>query len=122
MTLQDKIHKIKESRLTPTEKFLYDIFWNIKTYVSDEYPNSIFYKKDNDVLFEYDKKTEYFWCHYYKIWLVLKTEYGLNKQEIKDLIKGVVWEVLKLKDVTSQPIFRRPYNMVWETLKLKVDK
>ena len=107
MKLKDKIHNIKESRLSPAEKFLYLIFWNLEEYYSDKYPNSIFYKKDNDVLFEYNKKNGKIWCHYDKIWSVLKLNYGLNDQEIKDLIKGVVWETLKLKEVI--PIIRGFY-------------
>ena len=100
MQLKDKIHKIKESRLRPAEKFLYDIFFNLKEYYFNGYPDSVFYKKDNEILFKYDKKNRYFWCHYNKIWSVLETNYDLNYQEVKEIIKGVVWETLKLKEVT----------------------
>ena len=100
MELKDKIYKIKESRLSPAEKFIYSIFFNLKEYYSDNYPNSVFYEKNNEVLFRYDKKTGNFWCHYYKIWKVLKIKYGLKYQEIRDIIKDVVWVILKLKEVT----------------------
>ena len=99
MELKDKIHKIKESRLTPAEKFLYNIFWNLKAYYSDEYSNLIFYKKYNEVLFIYDNQKGLFWCYYDKIWLVLETNYDINKLDIYSLIKDLVKCTLKLKDV-----------------------
>ena len=109
MTLKDKIHKIKESRLSPAENFLYSIFWNIKPYVSDKYTDFIFCKKDNEILFQYNKKNRYFWCHYDKIWKVLESKHGLNYQEISNLIKGIVWVSLKLKEVTPGYTFESLY-------------
>ena len=87
MKITDKIHKIKESRLSPAENFLYPIFWNVKPYYSNKHPDSVFYKKDDIVLFEYGIKTNVFWCHYDKIWKVLESKYGLKFQEISDLIR-----------------------------------
>ena len=49
---------------------------------------------------EYDKKNGYFWVDYDKIWSVLESKYGLNDQEISELIKGMVEEHLKLEGVT----------------------
>ena len=119
MKITDKIHKIKEYRLNPADRFLYSIFFNLKEYYSAKYPNSVFYKKDNEILFEYDKKNGKFWCHYYKIWSVLESNYGLNKQEIKELIKDMAWKTLKLKEVTPSYIFNIFIFRAWKTLKLK---
>ena len=121
MKITDKIHKIKESRLSPAENFLYPNFWNLEEYYSNEYPNSVFYKNNDVVLFEYDNKNSYFYCHYDKIWSVLESEYCISYQEINDLIKSMVWETLKLKGVIPcYPVSLENYQ-VWETLKLKGD-
>ena len=117
MALKDKIHKIKKSRLSPAEKFLYSIFWNLKEYYSNKHPDSVFYKKDDEILFEYDKKNNFFWYHYDKIWLVLDSNYDLNYQETKELIKDVVWKVLKLKEVTPKKLYWMWKTQVWSNLK-----
>ena len=119
MELKDKIHKIKEHRLRPAEKFLYEILWSVKPYYSNKYLNSVFYKKDDEVLFEYDKKNRVFWYHNKKIWKVLYSKYELNGQEISDLINRVMWETLKLKDITPFSADGITAHRMWETLKLK---
>ena len=119
ITIQPKNNPVLfgDKKRSPTEKFLFDIFSNIKPYYSDKYLDSIFYKKDNEVLFEYDKKSGYFWCHYDKIWKVLDSKYGLNYREIRDLIKGVIWESLKLNEVT--PSYDYMFWDILNDLKLK---
>ena len=119
MTVKDKIHKIKESRLSPAEKFLYSIFWNLKEYYSNKHPDSVFYKKDDEILFEYEKKNGIFLCHYYKIWLVLESDYGLKNQEIRELIKNKVWETLNLKEATPLYVEAVDSVQVWKSLKIK---
>ena len=98
--MKDIIRKIKYSRLKPEESWFIDILWNLKEYTSDKYPDSIFYKKDDILLFEYNLKFGYFCYDFSKIWLVFYKKFGLNSQEMNTLIKGLVEEHLNLKGVT----------------------
>ena len=119
MEIIDKIKKIKYSRLKPEERFLEDIFCNLKEKVSDNNQNSIFYVLNDEVLFEYGVRNKYFWCHYSKIWKVLRTKYRFSYQEDCELIKGMVWKHLKLKGITPFITYKQTILLVWEYLILK---
>ena len=56
--------------------------------------DDINYKKDEKLLFYYRKKDNYFNVRY-SIWDDFKSKYNLNYQELKELLVGVVEEVLK---------------------------
>jgi hypothetical protein len=102
MINNDIIKKIKYGRLKPEEKWFIDILWNLKEYTSDKYTDRIYYKKDKELLFEYNQKNGYFHCSYEKIWSVFESKFNLNYNEISSLIKGMVEEHLKLRSVTPQ--------------------
>ena len=51
------IKDIKYSRLKPEEIFILDILVNLKKYLNKKYPTFIFYKKDDILLFKYDRNT-----------------------------------------------------------------
>ena len=96
---------------SPAEQWFLDQITDLEEVRSNKYPESIFYKKNGEVLFEYNQKTNYFWVHYSKIWLFFESNYGLNYQEIRDLIRGVVEEHLNLGGVT--PGKSVPLQIVW---------
>jgi len=60
--LKDKIKQLKYKRLTKIEKYIYNIFIDIHVIVIDN-NNFILYKKDNIVLFKYEKLCNIFWCN-----------------------------------------------------------
>ena len=62
-------------------------------------PRIIDYKKDGNLLFYYQKNENIFGVRY-DIWLKFNSKYNLNYQEIKELLTGIVEEVLNYKDVT----------------------
>jgi hypothetical protein len=95
--IRNKIKAIKWARLSPAERFLIPIFNNLTEYHLDKYPNCIFYKYKGEIYFKHDKKNGVFWFSYYKIYEVLESKYNINYIEQRELIKGMVWEVLKLK-------------------------
>jgi hypothetical protein len=95
--IRNKIKAIKWARLSPVERYLIPIFQNLTEYYSDKYPDSVFYKYKGEIHFEYNKKNGIFWFDYYKIYEVLKSKYNINNLEQRELIKGMVWEVLNLK-------------------------
>jgi hypothetical protein len=86
---------------------------------SEKYPNSIFFKKNGEVVMEQDKKNKHFLFDYDEIWSFFESFFGMEYQEIQEVLSYWLEETLKLKGYT-------PYMMVWEqtltleeTLKLK---
>ena len=67
---------------------------------SNNYPNNIFYKKDDIILFRQDLKNERLLCSYKHYWSFFKEEIGLNNDEITGLIKALVGTHLNCKQFT----------------------
>ena len=61
--------------------------------------DDIDYKKDGILLFYYRKNNNSFRVEY-DIWRKFNSKYNLNDQELKDLLIGIVEEVLNYKGVT----------------------
>jgi len=59
----------------------------------------IYYKKDGKLICYYDKNENVFRL-LDGIWLKLESKYNLNYQEMKELLAGIVEEVLNYKGVT----------------------
>jgi len=99
-SLKEKIKQIKYSRLKLEEIFVLNHITDTEKYIHKDYPTSIFYKKDNVLLFEWNQKNGYFYCSYTKFWSILQSKYNLNYNEIKSLIKRLVEEHLIKTDIT----------------------
>ena len=69
---------------------------------SDKYPDSIFYKKDEVVLFRQDLKSECLWCSWEHYWSFFEREIGLGYFEIQELTRGMVGEHLNCKEFTPR--------------------
>ena len=69
-------------------------------YETDRWPEYIFFMKDGEFIFDYNKEDEYIYISYNKIWSFLKSFFGLEYKEIQDLTKEWVEEHYKL-DVTT---------------------
>lgn len=112
------IRKIKYSRLNPGERFLVDVFCNLKEKVSDDKPEFIFYVINDEVLFEYDIKNNFMVSHFEKIWLISKINHTIRRLKFDGLIKDMSFRYLK---INPQPILvdDPAYEKNWEQLKLK---
>ena len=84
---------------TPEDFFL-DVIDGIKIKEQDKFPRSVFWEKNGEILFEQDLEANHLWVDYDKIWKVFETIFGLNYQEIKDLLKGMVEEYPNWKGLT----------------------
>ena len=62
--------------------------------------DAIEYRKDGNLLFYYRKNNNCFRLKY-DIWSTFNSKYNLNNQELKDLLAGIVEEVLNYKGVIS---------------------
>lgn len=82
----EKIRLIKKSRLKPEEKFLCDIFWNLKPNFKGKLTNYIYYIYDNKIIFQYNINSKQIYCDYFPVWNKLDKEYNLRNEEIESLI------------------------------------
>lgn len=112
MEIKDKIKQIKYLRLKPEERFLLDMMNGIKPFISKNYPKSIFWKKDDDILFEQDYKNGWLRCNYNKIWSVFSKKYEYSYPEIQSFIKSVVDKDTNLGGLTPVSTYLYEPNRV----------
>jgi hypothetical protein len=86
-----------------SEDFLRRIFARV-TYFTDRkvFPDVAFFGVDSNgnYLFHYDDKKNFFWVHYWKIWMVLESKNNWSNEQTRAFVKGVVEDRFKLKGVT----------------------
>jgi len=112
MINNQKIKQIKYLRLKPEERFILNILNNLEEYTHKDFPTSIFYKKDNILLFEYNENSGIFWCDDSNFWTILRKKYNLKYEQIKILIKYMVEEHLIKNDITLSPIPTSSDNLI----------
>jgi len=91
--------KYNQDRL-PENIFLYRIFSKLESKQSIKNKDYVIYFIGDQVYANYNTKTKDFYYDYDKIYLILDTEFGLNRQKITVLIQDMVDEYLKLGVVT----------------------
>jgi hypothetical protein len=89
--------------------FLNTGYGDLTEYRTDEYPNSIFYMKDNKVYMEQDKKNGVLWVDEESIWADLKEWFSLERNDSQSIIKKWVEETYNIKGVT--PLKKRIWRM-----------
>jgi len=67
---------------------------------SKKYPNSIFFKKNGEVVMEQDKKNKNFLFDYDEIWSFFESFFGMEYQEIQEVLSYWLEETLKLEGYT----------------------
>jgi chromosome segregation ATPase len=75
----------------------------------DNYPGSLFYKKDGNVFFELyqGSKGTYFYCDYDLVWNIFKEKYKLNYDETQEFIRMMIEQYLKMSNVLPLVYHRR---------------
>lgn len=63
--------------------------------LSEKYPGSIFFIKNDVVLFEQETKNKYFYIRYDSIWWVFGSKYGLDYFEIRSFTKEMLGTHIK---------------------------
>ena len=97
---------ITESQLDRAAlKYLNSEYGDLEPYETDEYPNHIFFMKDGEVIFDYNKKNGWVYISNEKIWSLLESFFGLEYEEIQDLLKQWVEEHYKLRVTTTNEIW-----------------
>ena len=86
-------------------KYLNREYSGLVRYETDKLPNYIFFMKDGEVIFEYNKKNERVFISNDKIWSFLESFFGLEYEEIQDITKQWVEEHYKLEVTTTMESF-----------------
>jgi len=91
----------------------------LEVVTSDEYPNSIFYRKNGVVVMEQDKKTKYFWFDYNEIWSIFERFFGMEYKEIQSFLRYWLEETLNLEGFTPELLDYDLSSVLEETLNLE---
>jgi hypothetical protein len=92
---------ITENKLYETAiKWLNKNYGNLKPYETGEYPNHVFYMKNGEFIFDYNKKNGQVFISYSHIWSFLENFFSMETQQIHEVTKLWVEEHYKL-DVTT---------------------
>lgn len=78
------------------EKLFMDIWNPLQMKTHAKYPQSMFYLTNNQVYFEQDTRTEFFWCDNTLVWSKFK-ELGMAKEYIIVFIAKMLRETLKVE-------------------------
>ena len=84
-------------------------FGDLTPYETKKHPDYIFFMKDGEVVFDYNKKNRVVYISYDKIWSFLEDFFGLEYVEIQDLTKEWVEEHYKLGVTIT-------FGMKWEDI------
>ena len=82
---------------------------------SEKYPNSVFFKKDGVVVMEQNKKNKRFWFSYKEIWSFFESFFGMEYEQIEEVLSYWLEETLKLKGYTPK-LFPDQYYQRWRRL------
>ena len=86
---------------------------------SEKYSDLVFFRKNGKVVMQQDKKTKYFWFDYHEIWSVFESFFGMEHQEIQEVLGYWLENTLKLECYTPIQTLYSVFKMLENTLKLK---
>jgi len=103
--------KNEQDKRKEIENFFKSFLTDLMIFTTPDYPNSVFYIKDDEIIFELqqnpnNKGISRFLVDYCRIWGVFNSKFNLNDDEIRSFIKGEVEETLKLGTVTPSSTVR----------------
>jgi hypothetical protein len=96
-------------------RFLNTEYGDLVPYETDKFPVYIFFMKDGEVIFDYNKKNGYVAISHNKIWSFLESFFGLEYEEIRDIITQWVEEHYKLRVTTTVPYYFK-YILRWRNI------
>ncbi len=84
---------------------------------SDDYPDSLFFCKNDTIYVELSTKNGNLYCNYPLMWRVFQREYLMQFIDIQSFIKTMVEQHMELKDITPIiPHIRNPLTLMWEDI------
>jgi hypothetical protein len=76
-------------------------FGDLKPYETDQYPDYIFFMKDKQVIFEYNKENGRVYISYDDIWSFLERIFSMEYKQIQEVTKLWVEEHYNLRVTTT---------------------
>ena len=96
------------------------LFDDLEQVQSKEYKDLILFRyKPNHNFMVYDTKNKYVYINYDEIWSFLESNFGLNHREIQELTKEWLYEVYKLRGITTYDRWFANFIQLDEVYKLK---
>ncbi len=93
---------ITESKLERVAiNWLNDNYGDLEPYETEEYSDHIFYRKNKEIIFGYNKKNGYVYMNYDEIWSFLEGMFGMGYEQIQELTKVWVEERYNLRVTTT---------------------
>ena len=83
---------------------------------SKKYPGSVFFKKNGKVVMEQDKENRYFWFSHKEIWSFFESFFGMEDEQIREVLGYWLEETLKLKGYTPAFVFLKSILLGWKRL------
>jgi hypothetical protein len=77
-------------------------FGDLTPYETDRYPDYIFFIKDKEIIFDYNKKNGQVYISYYNIWSLLEDMFGMEYEQIQEVTKLWLEEHYNLRVTTTQ--------------------
>ena len=99
--LSETLNKEINPLTNKVKEFIDDKLEGLIQFESDNYPDSIFYKKDEIILFRQDLKKERLWCSNKHYWSFFINETSLKYDEIQEITESVVGTHLNCKQFTA---------------------
>ena len=99
---------------TPEELFL-DVIKDIKVREQIKYPESVFWEKNGEVIFEQNFKRNSLYVDYNSIWFIFEKIYGLQYRETELFIKNMVEEHLNWRGLTPKFV-GTPITSRWKNI------
>ena len=84
-----------------SKKWLTGNYGDLERYGMDEYQDYIFFMKDGEVIFNYNRKNGSCYISYEEIWSFLESVFQLEYGEIQDITREWVEEHYKLEVTTT---------------------
>ena len=84
------LKELKKNRLTPAEKWLLETIEGCEP--EKQSNGDVYWYKDSNWLFQQDFKNGLLGASFCSIWSVLEEQFGLNDDEIKELINNVMYD------------------------------
>ena len=116
---------VKSSEVNPTktkeqemEEFFLEKLNSCEKVVNEKFPDSVFFKCQDKVLFEQDNKNKYFWVRYNNVWSVFEDRFKLYYKDTQKFIRGMVEKHLKLDGFTTEQFISIYMELVEKHLKL----
>ena len=104
--------KTKEQEM---EEFFLEKLNSCERITDEDFPDSIFFKIQNKVLFEQDNKNKCFWVRNDNVWSVFEDRLKLDYKDTQKFILGMVENHLKLDGFTTRMVLKK-YQRWWKTI------